>query len=147
MMKQSKDLIKKRQYANKQERSQVQMEMNKELIAKAKKTKTTEELWAIAKENGAEMSKESAKAYFELLHPKSGEISDDELNNVSGGCNTEDGRKIVTVCHGCGKWKCKSCGGSFVGLGTCNGCGKIACCDTCCFCTYEKALWLCNYGH
>ena len=39
MMKQSKDLIKKRQYANKQERSQVQMEMNKELIAKAKKRK------------------------------------------------------------------------------------------------------------
>ena len=61
------------------------MEMNKELLAKAKETKTPEELLALAKENGAELTEESAKAYFEKLHPQSGEISDDELDNVSGG--------------------------------------------------------------
>lgn len=52
------------------------MEMKKELLAKAKNTKTPEELLCLAKENGEEMTEESAKAYFELLHPKTGEIAD-----------------------------------------------------------------------
>ncbi len=56
-----------------------------ELIEKAKSAKTPEELMALAKENGMELTEESAKAYFEKLHPQSGEISDDELDNVSGG--------------------------------------------------------------
>ena len=62
------------------------MEMNKELLAKAKEAKTPEELLALAKENGVELTKESAKAYFEAIHPKAGELSDNELDNVSGGC-------------------------------------------------------------
>ena len=61
------------------------MEMNNELIAKAKKTATVEELLALAKENQVELSEEDAKMYFELLHPKTGELSDDELDNVAGG--------------------------------------------------------------
>ena len=61
------------------------MEMNNELIAKAKKTATVEELLALAKENQVELSEEDAKMYFELLHPKTGERSDDELDNVAGG--------------------------------------------------------------
>ena len=61
------------------------MEMNKELLAKAKETKTPEELLALAKENGAELTEESAKAYFDRLHPQTGELSDDELDNVAGG--------------------------------------------------------------
>ena len=61
------------------------MEMNKELLAKAKEMKTPEELMALAKENGIEMTEESAKAYFEQLNPKTGEVSDDELDNVAGG--------------------------------------------------------------
>ena len=40
------------------------MEMNKELLAKAKETKTPEELMAFAKENNMEMTEESAKAYL-----------------------------------------------------------------------------------
>ena len=48
------------------------MEMNKELLAKAKEMKTPEELMALAKENGIEMTEESAKAYFEQLNPKTG---------------------------------------------------------------------------
>lgn len=68
------------------------MEMNKELFAKAKEAKTPEELMALAKENNMEMTKECAKAYFEKLHPQSGEISDDELDNVSGGgCQLDKG--------------------------------------------------------
>ena len=40
------------------------METNRELIAKAKETKTVEELKTLAEANGTEMTYESAKAYF-----------------------------------------------------------------------------------
>ena len=46
------------------------MELNKELLAKAKEAKTPEELIALAKENGMELTEESAKAYLDLLHPQ-----------------------------------------------------------------------------
>ena len=125
------------------------MNMNKELIAKAKEAKTPEELMSFAKENGNEMTEESAKAYFDLIHPQSGEVSDDELDNVSGGhCHTNDGREVVTVCDCCTAFVCEKCGGEFfetaVG-GVCKNCGSMAICDHCKYCTYEKALWLCNY--
>ena len=58
---------------------------NSELIEKAKQAKSVEELLALAKENGMEMTEEEAKAYYAQLHPVSGEIADDELENVSGG--------------------------------------------------------------
>ena len=62
------------------------MEMNKEVLAKAKEMKTPEELMALAKESGIEMTKEKADEYFKQLSTSSGEISDEELDNVSGGC-------------------------------------------------------------
>ncbi len=84
--------------------------MNSELISKAKAAKTPEELLELAKENGEEMTQESAKAYFDLLHPKTGEIADEELNNVSGGgCYNLDGKLIVTSRHSCDKFKCTQC--------------------------------------
>ena len=48
-------------------------------------------LIALAKENGIELTEESAQAYFNQLNPKTGELADDELSdseldNVSGGC-------------------------------------------------------------
>ena len=58
---------------------------NNELLEKAKQTKSAEELLALAKENKIEMTDEQAKAYFAQLHPASGEIADDELENVAGG--------------------------------------------------------------
>ena len=61
------------------------MELNKELLTKAKSAKSLEELIAIAKENGMELTEENAQAYFKLLNPQTGEIADDELDNVSGG--------------------------------------------------------------
>ena len=48
------------------------MELNNEIRAKAKAAKTPEELIEIAKENDVEMTEESAKAYFDLLHPQNG---------------------------------------------------------------------------
>ena len=62
------------------------MENNKELFAKAKAAETPEALLALAKENGIGLTEEEAKAYFDRLHPQTGELSDSELDNVSGGC-------------------------------------------------------------
>ena len=84
------------------------MEIKKELLAKAKNTKTPEELLCLAKENGEEMTEESAKAYFELLHPQTGELADNELDNVSGGNCYNSGRLVVTTRFRCWDWQCKN---------------------------------------
>lgn len=62
------------------------MELTKELVAKAKEAKTSEELMALAKEAGIDMTEESAALAFEQLNSKTSELSDSELDNVSGGC-------------------------------------------------------------
>lgn len=69
--------------------------MNQELITKAKATKSVEELLELAKASNVELSEEQAKEYFAKLNPTKGEISDDELDDVSGG--------------GCGESKTKYC--------------------------------------
>ncbi len=72
-----------------------------ELIEKAKQAKSAEELIALAKENGAQITEENAKAYFDKLN-KAGELSDDELDNVAGGCgnNKEEKPSENTVTDG-----------------------------------------------
>ena len=62
------------------------MENNKELFAKAKAAETPEALLALAKEAGIDMTEESAALAFEQLNSKTSELSDSELDNVSGGC-------------------------------------------------------------
>ena len=61
------------------------MNISKELIEKAKTAKTAEELLEMAKEESIEMSAEQAAEYFVTIHA-SGELSDEELDNVAGGC-------------------------------------------------------------
>ena len=62
------------------------MNISKELLEKAKQTKTAEELIEMAKaENIALTEEEAAKAFEELN--KNGELSDEELDNVAGGCD------------------------------------------------------------
>ena len=56
-----------------------------EMIEKAKEAKTAEELLALAKENGVEMTADEAATYFVQLNPKSGELDDDDLDAVAGG--------------------------------------------------------------
>lgn len=76
--------------------------MEKDLIAKAKEAKTVEELLALANENGAALTEEEAKAYFEQLHPKTGELPDEELDNVAGGgCYAKDGYLKTTIGYKC----------------------------------------------
>ena len=61
------------------------MKISKELLEKAKTAKSAEELLEMAKtENINFTAEEAAKAFAELN--KSGELSDEELDNVSGGC-------------------------------------------------------------
>ena len=60
------------------------MEFNKEMMEKAKSAKSAEELLAMAKAEGVELTAEDAEKYFAQLH-KSGELADEELDNVSGG--------------------------------------------------------------
>lgn len=61
------------------------MKISKELLEKAKQAKTAEELLAMAKAENIELTEEkAAKAYAELH--KAGELSDEELDNVTGGC-------------------------------------------------------------
>lgn len=60
------------------------MNISKELLERAKTAKTAEELLAMAKAESVELTEEQAvKAFAELN--KTGELSDEELNNVSGG--------------------------------------------------------------
>lgn len=62
-----------------------------EMIEKAKAAKSAAELLTLAKENGIDLSEAEAVDAFAKFN-KSGEISDDELDNISGGgCGDEAG--------------------------------------------------------
>ncbi|MDD7573145.1 MAG: hypothetical protein PUJ72_02695 [Eubacteriales bacterium] len=61
------------------------MNISKELLEKAKTAKTAEELFAMAKAESVELTEEQAEKAFAELH-KTGELSDEELNSVAGGC-------------------------------------------------------------
>lgn len=60
------------------------MELTKEMMEKAKAAKSAAELLELAKAEGIEMTAEEAEMRFAELNKK-GELSDEELDNVSGG--------------------------------------------------------------
>ena len=64
------------------------MNYSNELIEKAKQSKSAEELLAIAKAENIELSAEEAESAFNKLH-RTGELSDEELDNVAGGCGDD----------------------------------------------------------
>ena len=70
-----------------------------EMIEKAKVAKTAEELYEIAKANGVEITEDEAKTYFAQLNPKSGELDEDDLDNVSGGCGQKPTPKFAVGDH------------------------------------------------
>ena len=95
--------------------------MNQELVNKARKAESVEELLALAKENGIELTNEQAKEYFAQLNPTKGELSDDELEDVAGGgCFGEEERycpncqtrlEMRGSCHGLYIfYQCNNCG-------------------------------------
>ena len=119
---------------------------NTEMIEKAKAAKSAEELIALAKDNGVEMTADEAATYFAQLNPKSGELGDDELNEVAGG-GCSDGRRVVDMggrCHTC--FECKNGCGNNVDYGTetCRACGEEWRCYNCVSVSFEGGKMYCN---
>ena len=61
------------------------MKLTREMMEEAKTAKSMQELLEMAKAENIELSAEEAEKAFAELH-KTGELSDDELDNVSAGC-------------------------------------------------------------
>ena len=74
--------------------------MNEELLLKAKGAKNAQELMKIAEENNYPLALEDAENIFATLN-REGELSDDELDAVSGGgCLEVDGKSYTVVTCG-----------------------------------------------
>ena len=119
------------------------MKMDKELLKKARQAKTAEELMALAKENGIDISAERAEALFETLNSPA-RLSDEELENVAGGGCYHNGKLKVSAWYKCGGWRCKDCGGD-ENTSTCQyvKMPPLGCCQ-CRYYIHEDGYWLCN---
>ena len=113
------------------------MEFSKELLTKAKSAENSAALLALAKENGMELT---------------GELSDDELENVTGGGCRKNGHLVVTIGYSCELWECRrhphlrsywirQSKANFAGCPECN--TSEVTCRTCYYCKYTGGLWLC----
>ncbi|MDE6729411.1 MAG: Nif11-like leader peptide family RiPP precursor [Oscillospiraceae bacterium] len=125
-----------------------------ELIEKARQTESPEELLALAQENGITFSEDEAEDYFAQLQEscnKSGELSDDELDNVSGGgCYYKDGRLVVTAGYECYRYRCKKCGSpdthpGYIVLTDLNPCHCDRTCSGCKYKSNKGIRMLCNH--
>ena len=131
------------------------MKITSEMLENAKKIENLEELVALAKEKEIDATEERIKEFYETNH-KSGELNDDELDNVAGGWCYNGGRPIITVGeqHDC--FVCKWCANknkedlrSYVGtVHSCSARNRyletVNNCDNCRYCIYEDGLWLCD---
>jgi len=97
-------------------------ENREELLKQAVRCATPEELMELANENGIALSVKEAEQLMGLLHPRTGELSPDELDAITGGSEDEESSK----------GKCDECGGEirFAGGGLqtvwqCTQCGKM----------------------
>ena len=68
------------------------MKLTQEQLAKAKAAKSAEELLAIAKEAGIEITADQVNKYFAELN-KEGELTDNELASVAGGKGDDEEKK------------------------------------------------------
>ena len=89
------------------------MKLTNEQLKKVKEANSFEELVALAKAEGIEMTEEEIKNQLNLTS-KEGEISDDELDNVSGGCGHSGPTKVNVQ-----NYKCPKCGGQLVSVRFC----------------------------
>ena len=91
--------------------------------ADAKGTGSVEELQKLAKENGMELDAAQAEEMYARLHPVTQELSDDELDNVTGG----DSCDVGYSCPKCGSTEASSREPLY-------GCTYVTC--ACCGATY-----------
>ena len=61
------------------------LNFNEEIMLKAKKAKSVEDLLQLAEENNFELTEKRAKEYFDKFNQKNRELGDDELKAVAGG--------------------------------------------------------------
>ena len=86
------------------------MKLTQEIIEKAKAAGSAEELLAIAKENGIDMTADEAKTYFEQVNANS--LDDDLLEGVAGGwlILNESENSLVTKEYNRGTHRKGQCG-------------------------------------
>lgn len=89
----------------KKSREGVFMSLSEEMIEKkAKEAKSAEDLLNIAKESGAEITLEEAQQIFDEIK-KPADVSDDELDTITGGAGEaliRESKKNGAVCSKCG---------------------------------------------
>ena len=112
-----------------------------EMIEKAKSVNSAEELLALAKENNIEMTADEAATYFAQLNPKSGELDDDDLDNVAGGA-CEKALDVGTNIRVTSGQICPKCGANVGHIQPdnsviCGKCKKDIIVDNYVLCTYE----------
>ena len=93
------------------------MNFTAEMIEKAKTAESVEQLLEIAKANAVEMTPAEAATYFAQLNPVTGELSDDDLDNVAGGGCSENQSPSYIPANGTRvrmltKDRCRVCGGA-----------------------------------
>jgi len=74
-------------------------EITKEMIEKAMKCETADELLALAKAEGYDITKDEAEAYFAELADV--ELDEDILNKAAGGCLTAAENGVCYAVGGC----------------------------------------------
>lgn len=119
--------------------------LQNEYIQAAESSKTE----GFLKAHGCEATLEEFDEFMKDAERISGELSDDELENVAAGkkCMTiyKEGRPVVTVLNDCQQFMCGKCNhpDGYFEIGVCANCGTPAWCVNCRFCKYEGGLWLC----
>ena len=83
----------------------------KDIWQKIKQTDSAEKLLALARERGEELTVEQAEKLFAKFH-QSGEVADDELDNVAGGCSEESFPPNGTMIKPAKK-RCRVCKGTY----------------------------------
>ena len=136
------------------------MSYNRELLKKAENAVNKEELYSILKENGIPVTLEEAGVIYEKIKDKSTTLSEDELDEISGGAcararaitpmepiflpghsnaieYSESGHLIVSWQNFCYSGICKYCGFPFDARNAseCHGCKRDITCGTC---SYSK---------
>lgn len=69
------------------------MTMDQKQLEKAKTAKSVRELSIMAHKEGVTLSDPQAERLFAELHPGDRELSDSELNNVTGGCGETEAER------------------------------------------------------
>lgn len=88
-------------------------ELTAEMIELAKTADSPMQLQKLAQDKGLVLTEAEAAAFYEQLNPRMGELEDDELDMVSGGCGGS-GQSTGSGAEPCYEYyynaRCKTCG-------------------------------------